>query len=153
MTAATASRRGRPTVDAGAATIEFVLTALLLLVPLGYALLAALQVQRSAFAVTQAARSGARAFVTAPTAAIGRQRARRAVGLALGDQGVPVSGARVEIRCSAVPCLTPAGTVVVVVTTPVRLPVLPDLFGRPAAVVPVSAEQELTVDPYRPGRP
>jgi len=146
----TAVRDGR---DDGTATVEFVLVALLLLVPLAYVLVAALDVQRTAYAVGQAARTGARAFVTAPSTAVGRERARRAAVLALADQGLPSDGLRVEVRCSAQPCLTPAASVRVVVSAVARLPLAPDVLGRPVAGLPVSAEQELTVEPYSARRP
>ena len=146
----TARRAGR---DHGTATIEFVLVALLLLVPLAYVLIAALDVQRAAYAVGQAARTGARAFVTAPSTAVGRERAQRAAVLALADQGVPPDTLRVEVRCSAQPCLTPSASVTVVVSCVARLPLAPEVLGRPVAAVPVRAEQELTVEPYDVRRP
>jgi Flp pilus assembly protein TadG len=144
---------GRRRGDDGTATVEFVLVALLLLVPLAYVLVAALDVQRAAYAVSQAARTGARAFVTAPSTAVGRERARRAAVLALADQGVPAGGLRVELHCSAQPCLTPAASVRVVVRAVARLPFAPEILGHPVAALPVSAEQELAVEPYSPGRP
>jgi Flp pilus assembly protein TadG len=74
--------------DEGTATIEFVGVTLLLLLPLLYLLLSVFSVQRAAFAVTQAAREAGRAYSTAPTAAVGQQRALYAARLAMQDQGV-----------------------------------------------------------------
>ena len=144
---------GRRDGDAGTATIEFVLVGLLLMIPIAYGLLAALQVQRTAFAAVQAAREGARAFITAPSGAAARQRAQLAVDLALGDQGVPAQDGQLRITCSATPCLTPGGTVRVEVTSTVGLGWLPSFLGGGTAGIPVTAVHVETVDPFEPGRP
>jgi Flp pilus assembly protein TadG len=74
--------------DRGSATVEFLCIGVLVFVPLVYALVAASEVQRNAFAVTQAAREAGRAFSGAHDPADAEDRARRAVALALGDQGL-----------------------------------------------------------------
>ena len=66
--------------DTGSATVEFVLVGLLLMVPLTYVVLGALTVQSHAYAVVTAARSAARAYVTAPSSAVGSSDARRRGG-------------------------------------------------------------------------
>ncbi|MCU1675741.1 MAG: hypothetical protein JWM93_499 [Frankiales bacterium] len=62
-------RRARATLlerdDRGTALVEFFWLGILLLVPITYAILFAFDVQRAAFAVTEATRSAGRAFVTA----------------------------------------------------------------------------------------
>jgi hypothetical protein len=146
------TRRGAR-VDAGSATVEFVLVGLLLMVPLAYVVLAALSVQRHAYAVVEAARSAARAYVTAPTTAAGSAAARRAVALAMQDQGVPDAGVRVAISCSRAPCLTPGGTVRVRVSTTVAVGGLPAFLPRGPAAIPVSATHVESVDPFTSARP
>jgi hypothetical protein len=78
--------------DAGAASIEFVFLGILVLVPLFYLVIAAFEVQRNAFAVTQAAREAGRAFGTADDLDSGEIRARYAMELALRDQGLEPGG-------------------------------------------------------------
>ncbi len=146
-------RRPRCRGDAGAATVEFILVGLLLLVPLAYVVLTALTVQRTAFAVVEAARSGGRAFVTAPSGASARSRTVRAVDLALADQGAGAAGARLDIGCSATPCLTPGATVRITVSATVRLPWLPAFVGNDGGGIPVRAVHVEVVDPFEPARP
>jgi len=74
--------------DGGAATVEFVFAGVLLLAPLLYVAIALSEVQRNAFAVTQAAREAGRAYVTADDPAAAPARAGYAVRLALADQGL-----------------------------------------------------------------
>ena len=70
--------------DRGSAIIEFHFLGILLLVPLVYILLAVLDVQRTSYGVTQAAREAGRIYV-----ATGDEgAARRAAQVALEDQGV-----------------------------------------------------------------
>lgn len=80
--------RPRAATDAGSATIEFVFVGVLLLVPLVYLVLALFEVQRNAFAVTEAAREAGRALSTADDPATAPARAVYAVRLALADQGL-----------------------------------------------------------------
>ena len=71
-------RRG----ERGTAIVELVWLGLLLLVPLLYVVLAVFDTQRAAYAVSAAARSASRAFVTAPDQATAYARAEAAAGLA-----------------------------------------------------------------------
>lgn len=80
------------TRDRGAASIEFVFLGILVMVPLLYLVIAAFEVQRNAFAVTQAAREAGRAWSTAPDAAAAPERARYAMELAIRDQGLDPGG-------------------------------------------------------------
>ena len=90
--------------ERGSAIVEFVFVAVLVLVPLVYFIVAVASVQRSVLAVTQAAREAGRAFATADSTADGVDRARAAVRLALGDQGLPddaqVRYVPVSVACS-----------------------------------------------------
>jgi hypothetical protein len=137
--------------DRGSATIESVVVLVVLLVPLTYVVLTGLQLQRAAFAATQAARTAARAFITAPTGGMGRVRADRAVRLAVADQGARIADLQLRIECSADPCLSPGGVVRVQVSGRVELPWVPDMLGR-AAAVPVTAIHTESVDPFREQR-
>lgn len=134
--------------DEGTAVIEFVVLVVLIIVPVMYAVLAAMQVQAAAFGVTQAAREAGRAFVQADSTPQAQARARAAASLALTDQGVTAPPA-VTITCSDV-CLRPGSTATIRVSTRVRLPFLPDsLAETTVGAVPVSAEFLAPVDEYR----
>lgn len=127
--------------DRGSAIVEFVLLGLLLLVPLVYILLAVLDVQRTAYGVTQAAREAGRVYSRTgdPLAA------RAAAQVALDDQQVtgPVA---VHIRGA----YAPGAEVTVEVATAVHLPFLPEpLADAVHAKIPVSATHAVTVDRYR----
>jgi Flp pilus assembly protein TadG len=137
----------------GSATVEFVLFALLLLVPFTYVLLAVFEVQRAAYGTTQAAREAARAFVTSPTGSQARGRMQAAVALALADQGLDANAVTVTVRCSADPCLTPGATVTVLVDEVVALPWVPSLLGHLPASLQVRAAHVQTVDLYIAARP
>lgn len=68
--------------------VEFVGLSVLLLIPFVYLFLSVFSVQRSAFAVTQAAREAGRAYATAPSEVEGEARARLAAQLSFEDQGI-----------------------------------------------------------------
>ncbi len=68
--------------------IEFVGLSVLLLIPFIFLFLSVFSVQRSAFAVTQAAREAGRAYATAPSEVEGERRARLAAAIAFEDQSV-----------------------------------------------------------------
>jgi Flp pilus assembly protein TadG len=139
--------------DGGAAVVEFVLLAVVLIVPLVYLVLAVFEVQRAAFATSSAAREAARVFVVAPSSAQGELRARQAVSLAMADQGLDGGSAAMRIECLADPCLTPGARVRVEVDVVVGLPFVPWLGDGPAGSVPVRASHTQTVDVYSAVRP
>jgi Flp pilus assembly protein TadG len=132
--------------DRGSAIVEFHFLGILLLVPLVYILLAVLDVQRTSYGVTQAAREAGRIYV-----ATGDETAARlAAQVALEDQGVGVSGVEVRFECSTSPCYQPGAEVTVIVGSVVRLPFVPDvLAGAVNAQIPVGATHVSVVDRYR----
>lgn len=115
--------------DEGTALVEFFWLAVLLMVPLIYVVVTVVTVQRSAFAVTQAAQQAARAYATAGSDALGRQRAQLAAGIAMRDQGVTGPTAPV-IDCGGC-TYAPGSSYTATVLTHVRLPLVPSwLCGR-----------------------
>lgn len=125
----------------GSALVEFQVLGLLLLLPLVYVLVAALDVQRTVFGATQAAREAGRvAVVTGQESA-----ARYAAARALRDQGVEPASADVSLLCQD--CDGPAGAVVVTVAAVVRLPFLPDVLSGPLGI-PVTATHTAPLDRY-----
>ncbi|ROS76989.1 pilus assembly protein [Cellulomonas sp. PhB143] len=134
--------------DRGNALVEFIGATVLLLVPALYLVVAVARVQSGALAVESAARSVARAVVTADSAAAAAARAQTATRLALADQRLPGT-ADVSVECSSDPCHVPGSTVVVTVRYEVGLPFVPRglLDGRSLAV-PVEAVQASPVDEH-----
>lgn len=130
-------RARRPwTSDEGSALLEFCFLAVLMLIPVVYLIGTLGRLQAGAFATQGAAREAARAFVTAPDEASGRERADAAAAVALADQGfIDVRRVRVEITCDPEPCLAPGSRVAVRTALRVGLPAVPALVSR---VVPTS---------------
>lgn len=134
--------------EEGTATIEFTFLSILLLVPLVYVVLSASQVQRTAYAASEAARDAGRAYVRAASADEGERQALAAAVLAFRDQGLTLPGDAVRISCSADPCLTPGARVTVDIHAQAVLPGVPSI-GRAAASVAVSASHVEVVDSFR----
>lgn len=140
------NRRARR--DDGNALVEFTWLGVLLLVPVAYLVVSVFQVQRAAFAVTQATREAGRAYVAAgdgdPEAA-----ALAAAELALQDQGLRLDPRELSIRCSDDPCLTAGSTIIVRIDTKVSLPFIPKVFGRLPASIAVHGRHDEVVDCFR----
>ena len=144
------ARRGRLRGDEGAAVIEFTILVTLVFVPIVYLVLAVMQVQAAAFAVTQAAREAGRAYAQADTLAQARGDAAAAVGVALADQGFTAKPDTLRVDCSVRGCLAPGAEVTLHVDVRVRLPFLPESLGDVMiGSVPVSAEHRVPIDVYR----
>jgi len=140
-------RRRSPSGDEGNALVEFTYLAVLLMVPLVYILLTVFQVQRAAFAVTEAARQAGRAYATADTAAAGLARAQAAADLAMKDQGLE-PGAPLEITSTA--GVTPEAKVTSTVLHRVTLPLFGGLFGDTIPPnIPVRATHVEFVDRFK----
>jgi hypothetical protein len=137
-------RRGH---DRGSAIVEFVWLAILLMVPLVYVVLAALSVQRAAFAETAAARDAARAYATAPSDGAGERRAEAAVALAMHDQGVEWAPSGRVVQCGAC-TFAPGSSFVVDLHTVVALPFVPSWLcgSRCVAGISVSAHHRERID-------
>ena len=136
-------RRG----DEGNAIVEWIWLAVLLMIPLVYVVLAALSVQRAAFASTSAAREAARAYATAPSDAEGERRAEAAVALAMHDQGVSWVPTGRVISCGDC-SFAPGSTFTVDLHTTVALPFVPSWLcsDRCVAGIPVSAHHRERID-------
>lgn len=132
--------------ERGSAIVEFHFLGILLLVPLVYIMLAVLDVQRTTYAVTQAAREAGRIYVATGDEAA----ARAAASVALGDHDVEPARVDLSISCDADPCYQPGGEITVTVRSSVPLPLMPDvLAGVANAEIPVSATHVAVVDVYQ----
>ena len=131
--------------ERGSAIVEFHALGLVLLIPLVYVLIAALDVQRATYGATQAAREAGRVYVSGGD----EQAARIAANVALTDQGMRPADVDVSLTCAATPCRTPGAEITVTVTASVRLPFLPDMFADAAnATIPVEAVHVGVVDRF-----
>jgi hypothetical protein len=141
--------RRRRAGDDGSAIVEFVWLAVLLMIPLVYVVLTAVTLQRAAFAVTTAARDGARAYATAGSDRLGEQRAEAAVALAMHDQGVSWAASGRVVSCG--PCdYAPGSMFTVALSQRVALPLVPDwLCGHACvAAITVSAHHQERLSCY-----
>lgn len=151
-------RRGGPLPglreDRGSAVVEFCTVGLLLMLPLLYLVVVLGRVEAASFAVDGAAREAARALVTAPEEASGRDRALAAVALGLADQGFDVPAEDVlTIECAPQPCLQPGGLVRATVELELTLPGIPGAVDRIVPTrVTIRSAQALAVDAFRSRR-
>ena len=132
----------------GTATIEFTFLSILLLVPLVYVVLSASEVQRTAYAASEAARDAGRAYVRSATVEDGERAALASAQLAFRDQGLDLPAGGLTIACSADPCLTPGARVTVSIRAQAPLPGVPALW-KSAASIRVSARHVEVVDAFR----
>lgn len=134
--------------ESGSAIVEFYFLGILLLVPLVYVMLTLLDVQRTAYGVTQAAREAGRLL-----AATGdEEAARTAAAIALDDQGVEPTDVELTFECTTDPCFAPGGEITVTVAATVQLPLLPDVLADAVnAEIPVQGTHAAPVDRYWSG--
>jgi hypothetical protein len=121
-----------------------------------YLVIAVFEVQRNAFAVTQAAREAGRAFSTADSPEVAEARARYAVDLALRDQGLDPAGTELLVGPVGSGCsgggsgtLDPGADFEMCVVHAVRVPAIPSYFdgGRNT----VTGRYIVHVDDFRTG--
>lgn len=110
--------------DQGNVVVEFVATTIIFLVPIAYIAIAALQVATSYIEVQNAARAGARVFVTSANESLARTQASKAIGSVTGNPSTNST----KFICEFQPCLTPEALVTVEVKKLVNLN-LPAFFG------------------------
>ena len=140
--------------QAGTALVEFTWLALLLMVPLLYIVLAVFEVQRSAFAVSAAARAAGRAFVLSPSESVASVRAVAAARVAMADQDLDLDRGSIGFVCAPDPanCLAPGSTVQVSVSYPVPLPLVPTALGGNTPSVRVRAVHRVPYGLFREDR-
>lgn len=144
--AAVSHRSFTERAERGSAVLEFHFLGILLLVPLVYVMLAVLDVQRTAYGITQAAREAGRLYVATGD----ESAARAAADVALHDHNVPSGSVELTLMCSHDPCYQPGAEVMVTVRSSVPLPFIPDvLAGAARAQIPVSASHAAVVDRFQ----
>ena len=133
----------------GTAVVEFVVLAVLLLIPLMYLVMVLARLQAGSYAVSQAAREAGRAFVTADSEEVAGARAEAAARIAFLDHSFEDVG-RVLVSCDGSPCLRPDGRVETTATVRVPLPLVPAFVREVVPMsVPVRAGHLSTVDRFR----
>jgi Flp pilus assembly protein TadG len=141
--------RGIRRDERGSAVVEFVVLAVLMLIPLVYLVMMLARVQAGSYAVSQAAREAGRAYVTASDGELAGARAGAAARIAFLDHAFETSG-RLTVVCDGSPCLRPDGRVQTTVTVRVPLPLVPSFVREVVPLsVPVSATHLSTVDRFR----
>lgn len=147
-------KRTRRRVEQGTALIEVTWLAILLLIPLLYVVIAVFEVQRSAFAVSGAARAAGRAYAIAPSEAEAARRATVAAEIALADQDLDVHRARIAISCTPDPahCLVSGSVIRVDIDYPVALPLVPSALGGNTPSIRVDATHRAPYGTYRQDR-
>ena len=146
--------------DEGAAVVEFVFLAILLMVPIVYLVLTLARAQESAFAAEAVARDVSRAAVVGGVEALqdgasypqaeraARERADVVLGATLADFHLQPSDAEVVLTCTSSPCLEPGSDVIVDVTITVTLPGIGKLV--PSAGVTLTSAGSSPVDGHSP---
>lgn len=144
--------------EAGNAVLEFVVLTAFLMIPLVYVIIAVLQVQGSAYGVTEASREAGRAFVEAKTSADAFRQACAAATVALRNNAATAFDCATELHVSCLspsPCstdLTPGEFIRVEIDVNVGLEFLPTaVFGQPLTVR-LHAVHDEVVDEYRAKR-
>lgn len=143
------ARAGMPRDERGSAVVEFVVLAVLMLIPLIYLVMMMARLQAGSFAVSQAAREAGRAYVTADSGQAAPDRAQAAARIAFLDHSFEGNG-RLTITCDGDPCLRPDGHIETTATVRVPLPLIPAFVREVVPMsVPVSASHLSTVDRFR----
>jgi len=135
----------------GSALVELTWLGILLLIPMLWIVVSVFQVQQGAFGVSSAARAAGRAYVLAPSDALGRARAVEAARQALADQGLSGAPLTVTVTCTPYPhnCHQGTSVVTVRVATRVDLPLLPAALGGGAPTFALDASHTVPVGQYQ----
>lgn len=138
-------RRLKPLTDLdddGSSSLEFIVTGVLLLVPIFYMMLVFGQLQQQTLGAEAAARQIARAVATAANVADADVRADRVLATIASEYGTDASDIDVTVVCPGVPgaCPAPGATLLVTVRVEVQLPLVPAILGLDqATTIPVEA--------------
>ncbi len=134
------TRRG----SRGNASLEFIAVAVLLLVPIAYAIVALAQLESAVYGVNGAAQMAVRAYANANSDATGRYVAARSAAIAGRNHSLIITADQVSVSCDLANCLTPGATVRVRVDTTAQLTLAP--FRHSIAL---HATQTTVIDPFR----
>jgi hypothetical protein len=123
--------------ERGSATLEFVVAAVVLIVPVALFSAVMSQVFSVAMAAQNVARNGVHAFALAVSDARGRAVVHETAELTFADFGIDTISPRVAISCSSTPCHQPESFVTVTISADVPVIGLP-LVGLTS--IPITAQ-------------
>ena len=115
--------------ERGSATVEFLVVAVGLLVPLVAVSTTLAQVASAEFAATAIARQGIRALTRSESVSVGLARARGEARLTLSDHGLDTATWDLDLACSVADCLRRGAIDTLSVTVRIPLTFLPSLPG------------------------
>jgi hypothetical protein len=136
--------------EAGNAIVEFAFLGVLLLVPLVYAVIAALSVEGAAYAVTAASRDAGRVYVREGADDRAFDDAFAAARVAMRDHDLSLTRDQLHITCQFDPCATAGGEVHVVIDSRVDLPLLPSI-GQKTPSIAVHGRHDEVIDCFAAG--
>lgn len=128
--------------DEGSASLEFIVVGLILLVPIVYLVVTFGAVQSRALGIEATARHVARAVATAPDTTAAHERADRVVAHLATEYDLDPDDIHVAVTCApaGVTCPEPGALITIDVTSTVRLPLAPAIFGLDRFTdIPISA--------------
>ncbi|MFT4305851.1 MAG: TadE family protein [Microbacterium sp.] len=128
--------------DTGSASLEFVVGALLLLVPIVYLIVALGLIQQGALGADAASRQIARAIALSADAAEADRRAQRTLTDIATEYGLDPAALSVDVSCgeTVAACPEAGATITVTVRARIPLPLVPPVLGLDdVIVVPVDA--------------
>ena len=117
--------------EVGSAALEFIVTGLLLLVPMVYLVIALGGIQEQTLGAEAAARHTARVIGQASDARTAVARAETVLAGVIEEYGMDSERTSLSMRCEphASPCPAAGATVIVSVSTRASLPLVPDVLG------------------------
>lgn len=133
--------------DEGTASLEFIVVAIGILLPLTYVVLTVSAIHRAHAAAAHGAREAARVLMQSDSLGAGSSAAREAVTLAFADHGLTAPADALSVTCSGA-CLAPGSQVRVDVSWDMPLPWVPDVLDGPVTW-PIRDSQTLDLDLYR----
>lgn len=129
--------------EEGSAALEFIVVGVILLVPLIYLVIALGAIQEQTLGAEAAARHVARVLARAPDAPTAAEGSDAVLTGIVAEYGLDEESVDLTLACTPATkaCPAPGATIVVTVSTRVRLPLVPELLGLDrSAAVPVQAE-------------
>lgn len=133
--------------EEGTASLEFIIVAVGVLLPLTYIILTVGAIHRAHAAAGHAVREASRILMRADSYSGGSTAAREAAALAFEDHGLVPPDGSLQITCTAA-CLTPGSQATVAVNWDMPLPWIPEGLDGPTTW-PIRDSQTLAFDLYR----
>lgn len=116
-------------VKRGSASVEFIVAAVGLLVPLVALTVTTSEIAAATFAATSSARQGVREFTRADTVTTGVERIQAITALAVSDHGMSDARWRIDLDCSGRTCRQRGSRVTLQISIEVPLRFIPTFPG------------------------